>query len=307
MEFYRIKSNILPKVHFVDDTLIEPPYVHRRRKPEEYIMYIIRQGEMYLAEDGRPIVLQTGDVCLLDKDRTHVGTKPSVCDYYYIHFLHDEIEPVMLDDTKGPDFLYQQRMDSMKSNIFSYEQCHGAYIYLPKVWHVEDMGLWIRLEELLQKAKMDNYNPLEHYKIMCACQVQQIMIEVARGFLASRSDEGRQAAPEYFYLVQSVTEWLNREYASQISGDLLSKKFHSNFDYMNRVFKRTMGETIFQYLTNVRINHAKILILHTQMKMSEIGKRVGFPDEYYFNRVFKKNVGVPPASYGKKYHLQKSL
>lgn len=301
MEFYRMQNNILPKVRFVDDTIIEPPYVHKRRKANEYIMYVIKQGEMYLTEDDIPIVLQTGDICILDKDRTHVGTRASVCDYYYIHFLHEAFEVTAFDEAEAVDFLQQQRLDSLKSDIFSYAKCERDEIYIPKVWHVEDIGLWIRIEELLKQAKQENYNPMEHYKVECACYIQQVMIEISRGFLNARSKSYSLTVPKYYYLVQSVLEWLNQEYASEISSQLLEKQFNSNFDYMNRVFKKTMGQTIFQYLTGVRINHAKILILHTSMKMSEVGKRVGFPDEYYFNRVFKKSVGVPPAAYAKIY------
>lgn len=75
MEFYRINAQMLPKVNFVDETEIRPPYVHRKRRAGEQILYFIRHGEMHLLEDGKPLILKPGDVCLLDKDRTHEGTK----------------------------------------------------------------------------------------------------------------------------------------------------------------------------------------------------------------------------------------
>ena len=72
MEFYRINAQMLPKVNFVDETEIRPPYVHRKRRAGEQILYFIRHGEMHLLEDGKPLILKPGDVCLLDKDRTAV-------------------------------------------------------------------------------------------------------------------------------------------------------------------------------------------------------------------------------------------
>lgn len=75
MEFYRINAELLPKVNFVDETEIQPPYIHRKRRAGEQILYIIKHGEMYLLENGKPLVLKAGDICLLDKDRVHEGTK----------------------------------------------------------------------------------------------------------------------------------------------------------------------------------------------------------------------------------------
>ena len=69
---------------------------------------------------------------------------------------------------------------------------------------------------------------------------------------------------------------------------------------MNRTFKKVTGETIFRYLNRVRINHAKTLILNTPLKMSVIGTRVGFSDEYYFIRVFKKYTGKSPTEYARE-------
>ena len=96
---------MLPKVNFVDETEIRPPYVHRKRRAGEQILYFIRHGEMHLLEDGKPLILKPGDVCLLDKDRTHEGTKATTCNYYYVHFMHGEMELV---DAKEEEVARQQ-------------------------------------------------------------------------------------------------------------------------------------------------------------------------------------------------------
>lgn len=58
--FYRMNPRILPSVRLADSVVIEPPYVHRRRKADEYIVYLIKKGVMYLEEDGRAVTLQPG-------------------------------------------------------------------------------------------------------------------------------------------------------------------------------------------------------------------------------------------------------
>lgn len=290
----------LPRIHFVDDTRMQSTWLHRKRKPFEYIMYVIGYGEMYLEEDGVPLTLKTGDICILDKDRTHVGVKPAKCGYYYVHFLHDDFKLIDFQDEKEAlALLAGVRESSLNSDIFSYERCEGNQIYLPKHCHIHNQGVRLRIEELLQKARQETYKPMENYKVMCACYIQQAFMEISRCYFDEAGEIYRPNLPVYYDTVGKITEWLNQNYAKEITGVLLEDVFEYNFDYMNRVFKKVNGKTVFRYLTQVRIQHARLLLQNTSMKVGEIGKQVGFPDEYYFSRVFKKYVGVSPGVYAK--------
>ncbi|MEG0110056.1 MAG: helix-turn-helix domain-containing protein, partial [Oscillospiraceae bacterium] len=51
------------------------------------------------------------------------------------------------------------------------------------------------------------------------------------------------------------------------------------------------------YLTNYRISEACFLLKSSQLSIAEIAVSVGFFDQFYFSRVFKKNKGVPPSRY----------
>jgi len=299
---YQMSANHLPSIRYIDNAVITPPYVHKQRCAEEYIMYIVRQGEMFLTEDKQEYNLKTGDICILDKNKTHMGNKASVCEYYYIHFNHEDIQLLNGErEQEVLDQMLQYRIDSLHSDIYSYDKCEDNQIFLPKLWHVKHKAVWIKLEELLYKAKQENYSPMENYKVMCACYVQQAFMEISRGFLDEEKDDLLPAFPSFYNTISEIAEWLHQEYAGEITRELLEQKFDYSYDYMNRMFKKIIGKTIFQYLTHIRINQAKMLILHTSMRMGEIGKKVGIPDEYYFNKIFKKHVGVPPASYAKNY------
>lgn len=301
MEFYHLSANVLPDIHFVDDTVIEPPFVHKRRRAGEYIMYAVRFGELHMAENDVPLILKEGDICILDKDRTHVGTHATVCGYYYVHFRHSDM--CLAEDEQIMNLLLEQRQKALKSDIFAYDGCGGSVIYLPKCWHVQNTGDRMKLFLMLEQAKQENFNPLENYKILCACQIQQVLIQIGRSFLTAQREQSAKKLPVYYAKVHSLMGWLNQEYAAPITGAMLEEKFNGNFDYMNRTFKKVTGQTIFQYLTQVRINHAKMLVLHTNMRMNEVGERVGFPDEYYFNKIFKRYVGMPPAAYARNCQM----
>ena len=68
--YYQYDSSQLPEISLADTAVIEPPYIHKRRMPLEYIIYLVRQGEMFLSEDGVRYHLTPGDFLVLDPDKS---------------------------------------------------------------------------------------------------------------------------------------------------------------------------------------------------------------------------------------------
>lgn len=70
-----------------------------------------------------------------------------------------------------------------------------------------------------------------------------------------------------------------------------------NKDYFSSLFKKDTGYGFVDYVNNMRIQKAKELLSTTNKKVYEVGMEVGFQDESYFSRVFKKSVGIRPKEY----------
>ncbi|UZN00897.1 helix-turn-helix transcriptional regulator [Lysinibacillus sp. MHQ-1] len=54
-------------------------------------------------------------------------------------------------------------------------------------------------------------------------------------------------------------------------------------------------------MTDLRLTNAKELLLQTNVPLKEIAQRVGFDDEYYFNRRFRQVIGIPPKQFARQY------
>lgn len=67
--------------------------------------------------------------------------------------------------------------------------------------------------------------------------------------------------------------------------------------HLYRAFISNMGRSPIDYLTQYRIDEACALLKSSALSIAEIAVSVGFFDPFYFSRVFKKNVGVPPSRY----------
>lgn len=292
--YYEINGNMLPQVRLVDRAVLEPPYVHKRRKADEYILYVMKKGTLYLKENGKEYVLAEGDVILLDPDFTHEGIRASNCEYYYVHFQHPQIRRRRADSVERG---MKKRSESLQEDSCSWRCFGNLYLCFPKVIHMGMGSDYLKTVVLLENAIEHNRNQMENYKVSCACRVMEAMVEIARRAVTVNALEVVPGIPDSYRKVQELLNYLNTNYQEQITGSLIEEKFSCNFDYLNRVFKKNIGKTIFVYLNETRIHHARELLGTTSMKISAIGYRVGFHDECYFSKVFKKYTGVCPAQY----------
>lgn len=293
---YEINCQILPQVRLVEKAVLEPPYVHKRRCADEYILYIMLKGVLFLQENGKKYILKEGDMILLDPEFEHEGIKASECEYYYIHFRHPGIRRCDTED----DFLemrLRQRNESLQEDNGSWERYQDSKICFPKYISLRMGTVYLKVCNFLQEAIACNCNQLEAYKSVCACRILEMLIEISREQLTTQVGISTAGTPQSYRKVHDLLRYLNANYAEDISGDGIEESFDCNFDYLNRIFKRIVGKTIFVYLNEIRIQHAKKLLGTTSMKISAISYRVGFKDESYFNKVFKKQTGMTPGQY----------
>ena len=102
-------------------------------------------------------------------------------------------------------------------------------------------------------------------------------------------------------LAQSVRDYLDQHYNEVITNSSLSEKFGFVSAYLSRVFKNQYGITPSSYLLNVRMEHAKrILREHPEYLIKEVAEMVGYTDQYYFSKVFRKETSVWPKDYKRK-------
>ena len=296
--YYEINTDILPKVRLTDIASLEAPNVHRRRQPDEYILYVMISGTLYLRENETEYCLKEGDVLLLDTDFVHEGIKASNCEYFYIHFRH----PGMRRVEPGLDFAkrcMEQRSCSLQEEGCTcecYEREHK--LLFPKYASLKNGRGCIRIMKMIREARGYNLNQIEAYKTVCACKILEVMVEIAREAASVMIVEQRPKIPESYGKVHDLLDYLNANYQKQISASQIEELFSCNFDYINRMFKKNIGKTIFVYLNEVRIQRAKELIATTSMKLSAVGYRVGYRDEGYFGKVFRKHTGMSPSQYG---------
>ena len=109
----------------------------------------------------------------------------------------------------------------------------------------------------------------------------------------------RQSGVDSSY--RQIINFINNKYTnSLLSLEDVAKELGYSVSYVSLILKRN-NTTFTKYLTDVRMEKAKALLLDTDMKLLSIANEVGYDDPYYFSHCFKKNTGISPQEYRKKW------
>ena len=84
----------------------------------------------------------------------------------------------------------------------------------------------------------------------------------------------------------------------------LSEEFHLNSQYISQLFKNEIGVNFLTYLTNIRMEHAKKLLLSSSLSIAEVSEQSGYGDYRVFTKVFKKSEGITPSQYRRDFLSQ---
>lgn len=99
--------------------------------------------------------------------------------------------------------------------------------------------------------------------------------------------------------LSASVNYIHKNYNSNINVEFLAKMEHLSLGYYRQVFKRRTGMSPVDYITGVRLRHGCELISRTNLSIKEIAALVGYDDQMYFSRIFKKKLGVSPKNYRK--------
>ncbi|MDD6096079.1 MAG: response regulator [Firmicutes bacterium] len=101
--------------------------------------------------------------------------------------------------------------------------------------------------------------------------------------------------------IHSIMRFMQEHLKEDVSLSMLSDEFHMNPQYISQLFKSEMGVGFLAYLTNIRMEHAKKLLLASSLSIGEISEESGYGDYRVFTKAFKKSEGVTPSQFRRDF------
>jgi len=260
-------------------------------------MIVHEKGEIEFSEGGKSFKVKESSLIMLsDKNspdfknirkgyNTILYFKPSVIrDEFSLESLHAG----KYDDAFGTT-VYQDYF--LVRYFFKTKELENRIIPLSMVELNKLKGLLESVDKELT-GQYDGFWP---------CRSRSYLIELLFfiQFLCQNFENNNNILSEEDTILSLIIEYLNEHYNDNITLESITKKFSINRNKLNTIFLINTGKTCLNFLMDLRTDMAKIILSNTEIPISEVAGRVGYPDPNYFTKIFKKQTGVTPSVYRK--------
>ena len=225
-------------------------------------------GESYIGNPGDAFVVSPGNLHLM-------GSDTGAVDYYTFLF------PLKNLSFRADDLLEDKLLEPLNS---------GHLMINPRI---NDTAKEL-CEQLIEvyEAKNDESESQLTAQIKTKIILLQFILEMwERGFITENDTNGRNTVEK------EMVSYIQQNYTGKISLKEFSEQFHLSEKYISRYFKEHFHITLSQYVTYLRLEHAKQLLQDTDIPVTEVAMQSGYQNVSYFIRSFKKTYEISPLKY----------
>lgn len=242
---------------FVDD--MNPNWQIEEKATLTDILIFVVHGKAIYVLDGETVELSKGDMLFIPQNMMRSGVNAPGGPHlkYSLHYKPQKPGQFPFDVTHKFHKVKSRNLDLMKTRFAALT--HHWFGRLP---HDDLISVGIALELLGYYAR-----------------------ELAEESIASVK----------LRLMQEVQDYIRTHYRERIRIEDLSRQIDRAPNYITQTFKAVTGMTPISYLHQVRIYAARDLILDSRMTIGEVADYLGYSDQAYFNRMFKRIMGYPPS------------
>ncbi|MGV6481437.1 helix-turn-helix domain-containing protein [Pantoea agglomerans] len=240
---------------------------HPARTLTSWELIFVERGQLKIREDDRLFTVQMGESLLLRPGHRHAGEGafPADLKFYWLHF----------DWLKG----------TAETGL------HPTHFDIPQYTRVSDPQYVISLFRQFLREQ-ENI----HRSIALEC----ILLLILQQITAPGPQENTRDSPG-LALAWKAHQIIRTQFHLPISTSTLAKELHCSADYLGRVYRRTFRLTLTEALHRQRVLMAQKLLINNSLSTTEVGRQCGFNDTSYFRQIFRKQTGLTPAGWKRRY------
>lgn len=176
------------------------------------------------------------------------------------------------------------------------------------VLHYETNAVWCQtIQKLMIDIAISYFNQEQLYELKCVMllnQLFQYLLKELPSHLVSENE--RLSKKTKAKRMQSIIEYIDEHYTEKLLLTDIAAQLKLDLYYLSHFFKESFGISFQKYLLKIRCEHARQLILSSELSLLDISIASGFSDPKYFNKGFRQQFGCPPKEYRKNFRREKT-
>ena len=242
-----------------------------------YEIYLLTEGAVTFLIEDRQWRIACGDIVLLNDREVHKSLNPGGQPYsrYVVHF-----DPALLAAFGG------EGTENLLLSRFDRSTGAPAVLHLEAAAYTAVVAACRNMEEAIPEATAEGFIRAQAHLALLLCALSS----------------GREPVqePHSHSFSARVMEYLQAHPTEPFRLDHLAQVFRVDKHYLCRRFRQETGGTVYHYLQLKRIALAQGLLMQGE-SVSAVGEAAGFADYANFIRTFKKQTGMSPGQYGKRF------
>jgi AraC family transcriptional regulator, transcriptional activator for feuABC-ybbA operon len=161
----------------------------------------------------------------------------------------------------------------------------------------QELKDYYQIDDIFKKL-VDNWKAkLPGYEFITKTLLQQLVIAIYQNIRKQNQNYATSLK------VEKIIQYMHKNINNRVTLTELAEIVQLSPAYLSRAFKETTGYSVIEFFNKIKIDKAKELIIEGNKKVKEVAQTLGFTDEFYFSRIFKRIEGISPSEfYSKNVH-----
>lgn len=263
-------------------------YCNRRQSPDDRLHPI----HLTRTLNHHELILVTGGKASVVMDNKRYQARKGMLFYIWPDVLH-----TIQADLDDPLYMMSVHFSYARVGFSDNKWDIGSEGEILPLEAMVELGDYYHIEPLFRKMVESWYARLPGYEFITRALFQQVTYEAIKNAKNQHQDYGAALK------VEELIRYMRENICGRVTLAELAGRVQLSPTYLSRIFRECTGYGVIMFFNKMKIDKSKELMIEGGKKLKEVAQVLGFSDEFYFSRVFKKIEGINPSEfYSKNVH-----
>ena len=231
-----------------------------------------------------------GDVVIIPSETVYQPRESEGCTYYFVHFSADSLENTAPSNVEQLFFRFRETAGI--GYIYNYYgNIYSSIVNLPIHIKENNTKSYYPVHSVFERATKLNIWQNNYEKLLLDNIIRELLILISTELSTPNTTN---------HALQKILHYINKHYTEPLTLTSIAETFGFSTSYITKLFHDFLKKGTVDYINDLRLTDACEYLISSSYTIGEISNKIGFLNQYYFNRLFKRKYGVTPKEFRKK-------